>query len=115
MNRSKTVFVSLFGLAVLACGLFLVFNRTSGAVPDDEPPEVVYVDTKTGATFLIASKTSPDSNPETGEKTLVPGLYCSECQAWKAVGPVENRQLRRKTNNCPIHKIPLTNDGPDPD
>jgi hypothetical protein len=115
MNRNSIIFASIFAVMIAVCGLYIVFDRIHAAGPDDDIPEIVYVDTKTGSAFLLASKTTPETHPTTGEKTLVPGLYCSECKAWKAVGPTENRQLRRKTQNCPIHKIPLTNDGPDPD
>lgn len=115
MKKIQTfVALSLALLAGIGALYFLLHDASSGQT-DDEPSEIVYVDTKSGATFLIASRSSPQENPETGERTLVPGMYCSECQAWKAVGPQDNRQIRRTTMKCPIHKIPLTSDVPDPD
>lgn len=103
--------------AVVISGLLLypVLVGGSSPVPDDQLQEIVYVDRETGATFLLCARSSPEIHPETGEPTLVPGMYCEKCRAWKPVGPLEMLQTSRIIHKCPLHKIPLLRDGPRPD
>lgn len=102
---------------VLVLGLFAIiwpFGHSS-VVPDEQLQEFVYVDTKTGDAFLLRARSSPEYNPVTGDPTLIPGLYCLKCGAWKAVGPLEMLQTTQAPHLCPIHKIALTLDGPLPE
>lgn len=101
--------------AVLVSGLlsYPVLVGGSSAVPDDQLQEIVYVDRETGDTFLLRARTSPEIHPETGEPTLVPGMYCERCRSWKPVGPLELLQTSRIVHKCPVHKIPLLREKPD--
>jgi hypothetical protein len=105
------LFVAIFGL-----GLFYpLFVGGSSVVPDELLQEMVYVDIKSGDAFLLRARSSPEINPETGEPTLIPGLYCEKCNSWKPVGSMEMLQTNRSAHRCPIHKIPLLRDGPLPE
>ncbi|HEY0983358.1 MULTISPECIES: hypothetical protein [unclassified Schlesneria] len=106
-----TALVLLAGGAIYFARLF----SSSSIIPDDQLQEFVYVDTKTGEAFLLRARASPEYNPETGEPTLIPGLYCDQCRAWRAVGPLEMLQTSQSRPRCPLHKCPLTQDGPLPD
>jgi hypothetical protein len=116
MPMSK-VTIGIAVAVVIAAGaaLYPLFVGGSSAVPDELLQQFVYVDTNSGEAFLLRARRSPELHPETGEPTLIPGMYCEKCEAWKPVGPMENLQTRRAVHRCPVHKIPLTMDGPLPD
>ena len=92
----------------------LLFGGSSG-VPDEQLQEIVYVDRESGETFLLRARLSPEYHPETGEPTLIPGMYCEKCRAWKAAGPLEMLQTSRIQPKCSVHKTPLLREGPLPD
>ena len=104
-------------VVVLVTGwlVYPVLFGGSGSVPDKLLQKIVYVDRKTGAAFLLPARYSPEIHPETGEATLIPGMYCEKCRAWKPVGPLETLQTSRTPRLCPTHKIPLLREGPLPD
>ena len=114
LTRSRIFFV--FAALCLSSRLAypLLFGGGS-VVPDDQLQEIVYVDTESGAPFLLRARNSPESHPETGETTLIPGMYCVQCQSWKPVGPLEILQTSRTLHRCPVHKTPMLRDGPLPD
>lgn len=77
---------------------------------------MVYVDTKTGqAVVRDVVSPVPAVNPETNERTLMPGLYCPTCQKWYPVPPPEQINSRPNAGQCPNDRTPLTADGPWPD
>ena len=99
--------------AGLAC--YPVLFGGSTTVPDELLQEIVYVDKDSGNVFLLRARSSPELNPETGEPTLVPGMYCEKCNAWKPVGPIEMLQTSRVPRVCPTHNTPLLLEGPLPE
>ena len=109
--------LSLIVLALVVSGLLLypILVGGSSAVPDKLLQEIVYVDRESGEVFLLRARSSPEFHPETGEQTLIPGMYCEKCKAWKAVGPLETLQSSKVPHKCRIHKIPLVKDGPIPE
>lgn len=114
MVYARSILVLVIVVAVVRIASPVVF---SGAQPvrEEQLQEIVYVDTKSGEAFLLRARNSPEAHPGTGEPTLVPGMYCEKCQAWKPVGSMEQLQTGRATRNCPVHKTPLIPDGPKPD
>ena len=114
MTRSRIV----FSFAALCLGGRLAYPVLFGgslAIPDDQLQEIVYVDTESGEAFLLRARNSPESHPETGESTLIPGMYCPQCQSWKPVGPLEILQTSRVPQRCPVHRTLMLRDGPLPD
>jgi hypothetical protein len=109
------IFVGL--AAAIVCGwlLYPVLVGGSSVVREEELQEIVYVDSESGEAFLLRARTSPEYHPETGEPTLIPGMYCEKCQKWKPVGPIEMLQTNNGQRRCPIHKTPLLRDGPLPE
>lgn len=105
----------LFAIVISGLLLYPVLVGGTTSVPDEQLQEIVYVDRDTGETFLLRARSSPETHPETGEPTLVPGMYCEKCRAWKPVGPLEMLQTTRIVPKCPIHKSALLRDGPLPD
>ncbi|WP_010585177.1 hypothetical protein [Schlesneria paludicola] len=110
----RSILVLAILIAVMRIATPLLF---SGAQPvrEDQLQEIVYVDTKSGESFLLRARNSPEAHPGTGEPTLVPGMYCEKCQAWKPVGSMEQLQTGNGTRNCPVHKTPLVREGPLPE
>jgi hypothetical protein len=94
---------------------YAVFLRGNSAIADDQLQELVYVDQETGEAFLLRARSSPEYHPETGDPTLIPGMYCEKCRRWKAVGPLEVLQTGGVPHRCPIHKTPLLREGPLPE
>ena len=114
LDNYRVIFVAT--IIVTSCLLlYPVLWGESSVIPDDQLQEIVYVDRNSGETFLLRARSSPEYHPETGDPTLIPGMYCEKCQAWKPVGPLETLQTSRIVHQCPIHKIPLLREGPLPD
>ena len=111
IGQVLAIVATVIGLGLL----YPLFGGGSSEVPDDQLQEMVYVDTLTGEAFLLRARTSPESHPETGDPTLIPGLYCKQCKAWKPVGSLEMLQTNKSARNCPIHKTPLSPEGPLPE
>ena len=105
-------------LAIVISMIWFAYPILVGGSPvirDDQLQEVVYVDVKTGEAFLLRARNSPESHPGTGEPTLVPGMYCEKCNAWKPVGSMEQLQTNSAKRKCPVHKTLLIREGPRPE
>jgi hypothetical protein len=109
------VYYALAAIMISGLLLYPVLVGGSSTVPDEQLQEIVYVDRETGEAFLLRARSSPEYHPETGDPTLIPGMYCEKCRAWKPVGPLEVLQASRVPHKCPIHKTPLLREGPLPD
>lgn len=102
------VLIVMAGGGMAGCG-----SKDADVRPTDR---TVYVDTKTKQPVVHQVVTSvPAVNPETGERTLMPGLYCPQCQTWYPVPPPDQINSRPNAGLCPKDKTPLTVDGPWPD
>jgi len=94
---------------VIGCG-------SNSTTVDRDAGQMVYVDTTTDeAVVADVSSEYPVLNPQTGKKTLKPGLYCWECKKWYPVPPLD--QINRIPNGaiCPKTGRPLSSEGPWPD
>jgi hypothetical protein len=111
-NRSWLALVAVV-VGGLACYPVLFGGATT--VPDELLQEIVYVDKESGDVFLLRARSSPEMHPETGDPTLIPGMYCEKCKVWKPVGPMELLQTLKVPRDCPIHKTPLSLEGPLPE
>ncbi len=103
-------------LALLLIAGRLLFPAFSGVrllqSQNDERQEVIYVCSETGAAFSLRSKVSPEKNPETGRLTLLPGLYCETCHAWKSCPSWQILQHNPSARICSMHKTLMTFNGP---
>jgi hypothetical protein len=103
-----------FGVALL-CGL------VAGCGSDDPgnhgvPESIVYVDLETRRALVgPQSHEAPAIHPVTGRRTLMPGLYCPECQRWHPAPPFDTLQRIAGAAMCRQHGTPLTLDGPRPE
>jgi len=106
---------SLLGTAtLLLCG---VLSGCGAATSEPNPAheEMVFVDVKTGKTVLLAPTSEvPVVNPETGKRTLMPAMYCSDCGRWYPVPPAEQMNRAQGAGMCPKHKTAMSADGPLP-
>lgn len=76
---------------------------------------IVYVDLETGQPVVqLATTEVPTVHPDTGGRTLMPGLYCSACRRWHPAPPFDRLQRSPGAAQCAVHGIPLTIDGPWP-
>ena len=114
MSNTRTFFAAA-AFVVVCLVLYPMFVGGTSTVPDKLLQEIVYVDRETGETFLLRARLSPEFNPDTGEQTLIPGMYCEKCKKWKPAGPMELLQTGRFPHKCPIHKTPLSREGPMPE
>ena len=80
-----------------------------------ESAPVVYVDRETQQPVVLEGVVdAPAVNPATGRRTLTPGLYCPQCQAWHPTPPLDVLQRNPAARRCPKCQSPLTADGPLP-
>lgn len=105
-----------------ACLIGLALSIVAGCDSNPPPPSVnafdgqmVYVDTLSRKTFLgQPTEELPAVHPVTGQRTLMPGLYCAKCQAWYPAPPLEVRQREPQSLRCPMSGDLMTPDGPLP-
>lgn len=91
-------------LALLGCG---------GEPAARPAATMMMVDVQSGQTFSLPLPTTfPAVNPETQQRTLMPGLFCSTCHKWYPVPPPEQINRQRQAGMCPRSHGPLTADGP---
>ncbi|MBS0203808.1 MAG: hypothetical protein JSS49_12965 [Planctomycetes bacterium] len=107
----------------IAAGLLLLAGRMiypvvagdrSTPVREEHRQKFVFVCRESGEIFVLRARGTNESHPRTGQPTLSPGLYCSECQKWRASPPVEVLQQNPSARMCATHRIPMTNQGPLP-
>ena len=78
--------------------------------------DMVYVDTETFVAVVAPrSGTVPTINPATGQRTLMPGLYCQVCKKWYPVPSPEQINRQNGAALCPKTKTPMIADGPWPE
>ena len=106
-SNVRALLVAMIFCSLLGCG--------STKISEKDLQEIVYVDRQSGKAYLMKAKQSVEVNPETGEATLIPGMYCDQCKAWKPVAPLDQMQSSRLSKKCPIHKTVLLPDGPMPE
>lgn len=107
----------------IAVGLLLFAGRMiypvvagdrSTPVREDQRQNFVFVCRESGETFVRRAKNPIEKHPRTGQTTLMPGLYCSECQKWRASPPVDILQQNPSAGLCTTHRIAMTSTGPLP-
>jgi len=104
-----------FRLLVISICVF-VAGCGSSETDSDVVNKMVYVDTETMAAIVLPVYESlPATNSETGERTLMPGLYCPECRTWYPVPAPDQINRRPDAALCPKTRTPLIADGPWPD
>lgn len=101
----------VFGLMACLIGGCSDAPRTSDPVMG----AIVYVDLETQLPVVqLATNDIPAVHPETGERTLMPGLYCPKCQRWHPAPAFDKLQHIPGAAVCPADGTPMTTDGPWP-
>ena len=108
----------LTGIVILAgCGWggYTVYQQTksppTSLIIGEESDEITYLCTETGAVSRGEWEPTPAKNPKTGRKTLVQGLYCSQCRKWYPAPPPEMAQQTPRGPTCPVDHSALSADG----
>ncbi len=100
---------------LVAGALLMVLGCGPASPPDPRANQMVYFDRATkNAVVYNVSREMPVIHPRTGMPTLVPALYCVQCQKWFPAPPIEVRERNPKAMICP-KKHPLSHEGPWPD
>lgn len=102
------IWLAVISIVISGCG-------TADETGSDEPPTMMFVDVKTGeARALPATAEVPVVNPDTGQRTMMPAMYCETCEKWYPVPPAEQLNRAQGAGMCPKHKTPLKAVGPRP-
>ena len=108
VTQAKLLFPLIFLSVVFGCG--------DEDITEDASARMVYVDAESlDAIVADRSDTFPIVNPSTGKRTLMPGLYCSQCEKWYPVPAPDRINSVPGAGLCPETQNPLTGDGPWPD
>jgi hypothetical protein len=103
-------------LAVAVLGISLVGCGGSDDVATSEASRAVYVDTKTmKAVVCDVVEDPPAVNPMTGNRTLMPALYCPSCLRWHPLPPLDQINRMPNATKCSKTGATLTADGPWPE
>jgi hypothetical protein len=104
-------------LCVCAGGMLLAElwpRDRSAPVREEELAEVVYVCRDTQAIFTGRARETPAIHPQTGARTLMPGVYCPRCEEWRPSLALEDLQRNPAAAVCPKFKCPMLREGPIP-
>jgi hypothetical protein len=95
----------------------LFASSCSEAAPEARvPAEMVFFDVETKQPVVQqVSAEAPAVNAATGRRTLLPGLYCPQCRAWRPAPPLEVAQRTPAALRCPQCQGVMTADGPVPE
>lgn len=78
--------------------------------------QMVYFDLDTRSPIVSEpSEVVPAPHPVTGERSLMPGLYCSACRQWHPAPPLEELQRNPAARQCPQCAGEMSADGPWPE
>ncbi len=101
---------------LLVLGVLLA-PACSETVPEAQvPAEMVFFDVETKQPVVQQmSADAPAVNAATGRRTLMPGLYCPQCRAWRPAPPLEVAQRTPAALRCPQCQGAMTADGPVPE
>ena len=120
ISNTNARFVSQHSLRSSRFGILLALLACWGCgnVPSPESetsPPRVFLDQKSKEYYVGAGRGSAiPVNPKTGKPTLAETLYCSKCQQWHAVPPLEVLLRTPAARLCTKTKTPLSQDGPLP-
>jgi hypothetical protein len=105
----KYLLVVAIGSGLLGCG-------RSKEVATKELQRAVYVDIKTmQAVVGDVVKEPPAVNPATGQRTLMPALYCPKCLRWHPLPPLDQINRTPNATKCSKTGAMLTAYGPWPE
>lgn len=111
--RDYRLWLAIGGLLLAGRLIYPVLaGDRSWRVRDDERQNIVFVCRNTGETFIMRAKNTTEKHPRTGDATLMPGLYCEQCQKWRASPPMSVLQENPSARFCPTHRTPMSNEGP---
>ena len=98
----------------LAVTLLMVFAAGCAQSNGDDAAgaRMVFVCTETGTVIEGRPQPTPAVNPDTGRKTLQPGLYCAACKKWNPSAPLDVAQRHPEARLCPKHRTPMDTKGP---
>ena len=96
------------GCWLLAVAIAVVLPGCADEFSVVEPPtEMVFVDVESGSPVTAPPSTDlPAVHPDTGRRTLMPGLHCASCQKWHPAPPLEELQRPHTRRNAPPAKAP---------
>ena len=87
----------------------------STADRQNDGTQMVYVNTQDQEAVVSAVASEfPARHPNTGERTLMPALYCAKCLAWRAVPPAVQINRSPGATECQACQTMMSIDGPWP-
>lgn len=107
--RFQKLLLTTVTLVLWGCG-------SGNSDPTSHATQMVYVDLQTN-TAVVGDRSDvvPAVNPATGERSLMPGLYCSNCEQWRPSPPLEELQRNPAARQCPQCGNAMSADGPWPE
>ena len=113
--RDYRVWLAIGGLLLAGRMMYPVLaGERSYKAREEDHQHFVFVCKESGEPFILRAKKEYETNPRTGQPTLIPGLYCTDCKKWRASPPMNVLQHNPSASVCPSHKVPMTADGPLP-
>lgn len=101
-------------LAGLLLSLAL-FAGCGGAQDAATGSRTLCIDVRTGDLSVLQGVSHfPAVNAATGEKSLMPAMYCAKCAKWFPAPSVEQLHRQQGQARCPRGGHPLTTEGPWP-
>ena len=113
--RDYRLWLAMGGLLLAGRLIYpVIAGEPTWKVRESDRPELVFVCRESGEAFVLRAHSAIEKHPRTGQSTLKPGLYCDQCQKWRASPPLNVLQQNPSASLCPIHKSPMSKNGPVP-
>jgi len=112
----QRLWIALVGLIF---GGWLISNQLtdgmrSAPVTQEELTDAVFICRESKELFAGKVRPTPVAHPTTGQPTLVPALYCPQCQQWEIAPGLEQQQRAALVLKCAKTKAELQRTGPVP-
>ena len=105
----------LLSLALIASS-WLLIGCAESPDPQASADQMVYCDTQAREAVVYETATDfPAKHPVTNQPTLMPALYCVQCQSWRPVPPADQINRSPGAANCVTCQTALSTEGPWPD
>ncbi len=107
-NPSRIITLVVCALMLLGCG--------ESETNDAPPAQMVYVDTASGEAVVgPVAANFPAKSSLSDKRTLMPGLYCSQCRQWHPAPPMDQINRQQRSALCPKCGQALSLEGPWPE
>lgn len=101
--------------AILVIGVIAGSARSRNSASHSDQPPAVYICRESKELFFGTIPPNEVVHPITGRATLLPAMYCPQCEVWQPAPPMERRYGQAEGLLCPKCRTPRSFTGDIPE